>query len=138
MNMKKVIAAAAAFVLAAGLACRAPSNFGVSVNEDLNVEVAGENGNKGDYGMTATLTVEEGQGIIVDSEITSGSVKVSLYGQTGGEDSESIPEADTEKAVLEFEVSESGQAKYDVAPGEYFVKAEVLEKFTGKAVITAK
>ena len=67
--MKKLLKAAAAAVLAVSLAGCAKSEFGMRMNEDLNVEINAENAKKGATAMAGTFELEEGKKIVVDSEI---------------------------------------------------------------------
>lgn len=134
--IKKLIKAAAAAVLAFSLAGCAKSEFGMRVNEDLNVEINAENARKGDNAMAGTFELEEGQKIVVESEI-DGEVLVKFY--TVSNDVETLPLPDeSAKPDFELTVNSSGKTEYNLAAGDYFISAEATAKTTGKIVISAK
>lgn len=134
---KTLLKAAAALAMAVGLAACSASEFGVTVNSDLNGQVIAENADPGDNGSAGTLTVNDSQKITVDADVTSGKVKLSFYAVEGEQSKDELPEAE-EKAALEVIVDKSGKTEYQLAAGDYMLSAEAVEKFTGTVTIITK
>ncbi|MBR3364555.1 MAG: hypothetical protein IKG53_06750, partial [Solobacterium sp.] len=126
----------AAAVLAVSLAGCAKSEFGMRMNEDLNVEINAENAKKGATAMAGTFELEEGKKIVVDSEI-EGEVLIEFYSVSNDADTLPIPD-ESAKPDFELTVNSSGKTEYDLAAGDYFVSSEVMNKTTGQIIISSK
>lgn len=143
MNIHKVFAVfcliAAVLVLTG---CKKP-NFGVRLNEDSNIEIIAENASKGFMGAAGVLTVENGQKLVIDSDLKDKSeILVKLIPASGfGMDAsaEDLLSAMTdENAETEITVKGKSSDDYEVVPGDYTVRAESVTKSNGTIVIRVK
>ena len=120
------------------------SVFYTHMNQSLELEIGAENAQKGTFGATGSLTVSEGQKIVVESALKENS-EISLklitdpalgIDATAEELSESLSGDDY---VMEIVVKDQGTAEYEIEPGEYNVRAEVLSnKANGTILVTVK
>ncbi len=85
--------------------------------------------------MTGTLEVDEGEQIIITSEMTKGSIKLDFINTEGNDDIEKLPEIGNE-AQLTVEASGSQINTCGIEEGDYMLKAEVTEKATGTVTIS--
>ena len=79
MKKKTVLIVACIVAFAMGFAGCGSSNFGIVVNEDLNVEITAENADKGMIGATGTFTVGEGDDVKIEPNFEEGKVLVEFY-----------------------------------------------------------
>lgn len=113
------------------------SNFGVVINEDLNAEITAENAAADSEGSAGSLTVRDGEIIIIEPSLEKGTIKVML---TSSESSDDI-DADVEElmgqgeSAFEKEISGSDPVECELAEGDYMVTAIVTEKATGTIII---
>ena len=138
MKKKTVLIVACIVAFAMGFAGCGSSNFGIVVNEDLNVEITAENADKGMIGATGTFTVGEGDDVQITPDFEEGTVLVEFYPIDGADD----VNADAEELAaggepgFEGEVSGTEPLECGFAAGDYMVNATVLEKANGTAVIS--
>ncbi len=75
------------------------------------------------------IEIKEGEYLVLDSEITEGSVNVEVY--RGGDDINTLPLGETEDTIA-YTFDRKGITEYgEIQPGSYMVKVEVSEKATG-------
>jgi hypothetical protein len=121
--------------------CRKP-NFGVIVNRDNTAMIEAVRAQKGSSGGAGSLEVKEGQKIYVESKL-NGKSEISLKFSASDLDidadiSELKEAVSGENAVLEITVKGSGNTEYDLAPGSYFMGAEVIEKADGTVQVSVR
>ena len=138
MKKRTVLIIACIAALVMGFAGCGSSNFGVTVNEDLNVEITAENADKDMTGAAGTFTVGEGDDVHIESNFEEGKVLVEFYPIEGADDVNAEAEELTSNGKPEFDVEVSGTEPIECgfAAGDYLVKATVLEKANGTAVIS--
>ena len=117
--------------------CGESSVFGILVNDDLNIEITAENASEGMTGSTGTLSVEEGDSVLIEPAFEEGVVLVEFFPFNGNEEEAEVEELMPE-GEPEFEVNVTGSEPIacEVAAGEYLVTATVKEKANGTAVIS--
>ena len=138
MKKKTVLIIACIAALAVAFAGCGKSNFGVVVNEDLNVEITAENADEGMIGATGTFTVGEGDDVKIEPNFEEGKVLVEFYPMEASDDANADAEDFAPKGKPEFDVEVSGTEPIECgfAAGDYMVNATVLEKANGTAVIS--
>ncbi len=137
--MKKIVLIIACVLsLVIGFAGCGSSNFGVVVNEDLNIEITAENADKDMTGATGTFTVGEGDDVQIEPNFEEGKVLVEFYPIEASDDVNADAEELMPKGKPEFDVEVSGTEPIECgfAAGDYMVSATVLEKANGTAVIS--
>ena len=138
MKKKTVWIIACIAALAVAFAGCGKSNFGVVVNEDLNVEITAENADEGMIGATGAFTVGEGDDVKIEPNFEEGKVLVEFYPMEAAADANADAEDFEPKGKPEFDVEVSGTEPIECgfAAGDYMVNATVLEKTNGTAVIS--
>ena len=136
--MKKVfvlIAFAVSFLIVLA-GCGGNSNFGVVVNEDLNVEITAENASEDMTGSVGTFTLNEGDTVVIEPAFEEGTVHVEFYPIDGSNEDADVEDL-TPSGEPEFDVEVSGKEPIECgfAAGDYLVTATVVEKANGTAVI---
>ena len=140
--MKKLMKLACAFAIIAGMTGCGKREFSVRIDENLNAVITAENASKDMLGGAGSLTVEEGQKVVVEPAIEgNGKIRIVFSGSSLSE--ESSPEeltnaVNAEDGDLVIEVTGSGKMEYELVPGDYFLNATVLEPTTGTVTISAK
>ena len=137
MKKKAILTIACIFVLAMCFAGCESSNFGIVVNEDLNVEITAENADEDMTGAAGTFTVGEGDEILIEPNFEEGKVLVEFYPIDAADDVDADAEDIMANGKPEFDVEVSGTEPIECgfAAGDYMVNATVLEKANGSAVI---
>ncbi len=134
MNRKTAAAAILAVSMLSMSAC-GKTEFACTDNSEKSMTVKAEKAPKGDFFMTGTLEVDEGEQIIITSEMTKGSIKLDFINTEGNDDIEKLPEIGNE-AQLTVEASGSQINTCGIEEGDYMLKAEVTEKATGTVTIS--
>ncbi len=138
MKKKTVLIIACIVAAVMGFAGCGSSNFGITVNEDLNVEITAENADKDMTGIAGTFTVGEGDDVQIEPNFEGGKVHVEFYPVDAADDANADPDELIAKGEPEFDVEVSGTEPIECgfAAGDYMVSATVLEKANGTAVIS--
>ena len=138
MKKKLVLIIACIVTIVMGFAGCGSSNFGVVVNEDLNIEITAENADKDMTGAASTFTVGEGDDVHIEPNFEEGKVLVEFYPIDAADDANADAEELMKKGEPEFDVEVSGTEPIECgfAAGDYLVNATVLEKASGTAVIS--
>lgn len=126
----------AAVMIMTFAACGESSEFGVRINEDLNVEIIAENADADMTGAAGTFTVNEGEAVIAEPDFTEGTVLVEFIPFDGSDEDADLEELEASSdPVFEAELSGGDPVECDVPAGEYVVKASAVEAATGAAII---
>ena len=134
--MKKLLTATLIAIMCLAIAgCGGSSNFGIIVNEDLNLEITAENASEGMMGSTGTFSLKEGDSILIEPNFEEGMVLVEFFLFNGSDkDAEDfIPEGEP---AFDVEVNGTEPIECGFAAGDYIVNATVKEKANGTAVIS--
>ena len=124
MKKKSIFALLAAFVLAFALAaCAGQGTLGGEALEEDGVSYyhadADDAGKGSAVGALDSFTVGQGELVVVSPMLSKGKVQVRLTEGT-----------DTEKPVLDEEISGQVLSTYEVAPGTYSISVTVLDDGT--------
>ena len=145
MNIRKMFAV---FCLIGSLlvlsGCKKP-NFGVRVDESLNVEIIAENAEKGFMGAAGTIEVSEGQKLTVESTLKDKNEVSLKFTAAPALDIDAKTDeligmvtGDGAETALEIVIKGPGTEEYEIAPGTYSVQAEALTKSNGRIIIRTK
>ena len=142
MNKKRLVILLMALLVLCLSGCK-KSNFGVRVNEDMNVEINAENASNDMFGAASGFEVAEGQKVYIEPALTKGeiSVRINAVSLT---DIDAKPEelleavTGTDNTVLDLKINGIETSEYELEPGTYSVSANVLTKADGKVIITVR
>lgn len=116
------------------------SNFAVAINEDLNAQITAENASADSTGTAGTLTVKEGDMVIIEQELEEGTINVQFFSFEGADDIDA--DADDLMAqgepAFETDVAEGESLEVEVPAGDYMITATVKEKATGTVIIRSE
>ena len=113
------------------------SVFKADVNSDKLITITAENADKGDYVMTGSLAVTDGEQIEITSNLSKGMIRVEVVRAPENQNIEKIPEIKDE-AIITADVSNTDRASGTVPAGSYMVKAACIEKAVGTVLIEVK
>ena len=135
--MKRLFIALLVTMLCLAFAGCGKSSFGVSINENFNVEITAENASEGMTGTAGTFSVSEGDTVQVEPAFDEGTVLVEFYPISGSDENADIDELMPDgEPVFEVEVTGTEPIQCGFAAGDYLVTATVTEKTNGTAVIS--
>ena len=136
--MKRVVTLLATVLAAAGLialtSCTT-SDFSFSGESEKLLKVNAKNAAAGTESTLGGLDVEEGEQILITSELESGTVRIEVYAGPEEQSADELPEPEGDPVMI-FDARGSESLSGTVNPGYYFVKATVTEKATGSAEVT--
>ncbi|MBQ9060655.1 MAG: hypothetical protein IJ128_05895 [Firmicutes bacterium] len=123
--------------LIAVLAGCGSGNFGVRVNEDLNIEITAEDAAVDSAGSAGTFTVGEGQSAVIEPSLDQGTILIQIIPFEGASDADLNVEEAAAGAdpAMEAEVTGTDPLPCELAAGDYMVTATVTEKANGTVLI---
>lgn len=89
----------------------------------------------GDFVMTGSLEVEEGEQIVITSNIEKGELKVEIFAEPAEQSAEELPDLESGEPVIVSNASGTETLSAEVPEGSYSVKATSVEKATGTVQI---
>ena len=92
---------------------------------------------EGDYFMTGTLEVADGEEVTIDSNLESGSISVQFIGSGGEQNIEELPELDGEATYTAYMEGTDLQT-VSFGTGSFMIMPTVTEKATGTITITVQ
>ena len=117
--------------------CGSSSNFGVTVNEDLNVEITAENASEEMMGTAGTFSVKDGDSVQIEPSFDEGTVLVEFFPINGSdEDLDAEDIVSSGEPTFDVEVSGTEPIVCGFEAGDYMVRATVKETTNGTAVIS--
>lgn len=137
--MKRVVTLLATVLTAAGLialtSCTT-SDFSFSGESEKLLKVNAKNASAGTESTLGGLDVEEGERILITSELESGTVRIEVYAGPEEQSADELPEPEGDP-VMTFDAAGTESMSGTVDAGYYFVRASVTEKATGTVDIEA-
>ena len=135
MKRIKIFAGIIALLLAVLLltAC-GKSEFGMSENTEKRMTITAENADKKDFFAVGSLEVEDGEQIVVTSNLKKGSIRVELVSTPAEQSIDQLPEMNGE-ATLTAELTGTDGVSGTVPAGSYLLRATCLEKASGTVEI---
>ena len=110
------------------------SEFGMAENTAKRMTIAADNADKKDFFMVGSLEVEDGEQIVVTSDLKKGSIRVELVGTPAEQSIDQLPEMNGE-ATLTAELTGTDGVSGTVPAGSYLLRATCLEKASGTVEI---
>ena len=138
-KMKRLVPFLAAVLLAVCvplLSACGKSEIGTTDITDKSVTIEAVSAAKGSALLTGPVTVEEGEALLIDSELEKGGLKIAFLPAEEYSDKEKLPDMNSEP-LLEAEVSGSGQQQLTIGTGSYMVRVSVTKKATGRVDVMA-
>ena len=139
--MKRLLSIIAITVLAvfmlAMVSC-GKHEFSGNLDDDKNMTINAVNADTGDYFVTGTLVVEDGEQVSIDTALEKGEITIEFLDASGLDDPEEVPDVDALEAVATVTVSGNEETVVGVKAGNYLVKATGGEKATGTVDITVR
>lgn len=139
--MKKFISIIAIAVLAVSMLTMVScgkSEFSGSVDDEKHMTVNAVKADKGDFYVTGTLVVDEGEEIAIEPDLESGSIDLEFISSEGLDNGEELPEVDTDNAAYSAHLTGADAQTIGFGAGSFLVKATVTEKATGTINITVQ
>ena len=93
--MKRIISIIVVAVLAVSMLAMTScgkKEFSGSIDDEKNMTITANRADEGDYFMTGTLEVADGEEVTIDSNLESGSISVQFIGSGGEQNIEELPE----------------------------------------------
>ena len=112
------------------------SEFNVISDTDKRIVISAENAAEDDAVSTGALVVDDGEEVVITSDLTKGTIRVEIV-EAPGDGSDDLPETGGE-AIMTANVQKTDSATAEFAAGSYLVKATCLEEATGTVVVEAK
>lgn len=113
------------------------SEFGCTENQEKKMVISAKEADIDSFFLTGTLSVADGEKLVISSDLEKGSVSLGFVSPSGMDDIETIPDVDVDP-VMTAEVSGTQTQEYEIRPGDYLLKANVIEKATGTIQIDVK
>ena len=110
------------------------SEFGMAENTAKRMTIAADNADKKDFFMVGSLEVEDGEQIVVTSNLKKGSIRVELVSTPAEQSIDQLPEMNGE-ATLTAELTGTDGMSGTVPAGSYLLRATCLEKASGTVEI---
>lgn len=110
------------------------SEFGMSEATEKRMTITAENADKKAFFMGGSLEVEDGEQIVVTSNLKKGSIRVELVGTPAEQSIDQLPEMNGE-AAMTAELTGTDGMSGTVPAGSYLLRATCLEKASGTVEI---
>ena len=92
---------------------------------------------KGDYFVTGTLVVDEGEQIAIDTDLEAGEITIEFISADGNENIDELPDTDAEATYTAY-LSGTDSQSVSFGAGSFMIKSTVTEKATGTVNITVQ
>ena len=113
------------------------SEFGVTENTEKHMLITAENADQGGFMAVGTLEANEGDQIVITSNLKKGSIKVEIIGGAENQTINEVPDINKDP-ILTANVKLTDMISGGVPAGSYMMKATCLEKATGTVSIDVK
>jgi len=110
------------------------AEFGLSENTGKRMTITAEKADRNVFFMAGSLEVDEGEQIVISSDLTKGAVRVELVGTPEEQSIQELPDFNGE-AVLTADVRAAEETSGTVPAGTYLLKTTCLERATGTVQI---
>ena len=138
--MKRFISIIAIMALAVSMLAMTScgkEEFSGSIDGDKNMTINAVKADDGDYFVTGSLVVEEGEQITIDTKLESGAITVEFISSEGEQNIDELPELDGDAAYTAFLEGTNTQS-VSFGAGTFMIKPTVTEKATGTVNITVE
>ena len=136
-TIRRAALIAALLLMTLALTACGKSVFGLTENTEKRMTLEAGNADRGDFFMVGSLEVEEGEQIVITSDLKKGEVRVELIRADAEQSIDKLPETDGEPTVT-ANLKNSDGASATAAAGSYLLRATCLEKASGTVLIEVK
>ena len=138
--MKRFISIVALIVLTVSMidmtSC-GKSEFGGESVDDKHMTINAVKADTGDFFVTGSLEVEEGEQIAIDTKLESGEITVEFISAEGMDNPDEVPDLEGEATYTAY-LSGTNQQAVSFGAGSFMIKPTVTEKATGTIDITVE
>ena len=138
--MKRFISIVALIVLTVSMIAMTScgkSEFGGESVDDKHMTINAVKADTGDFFVTGSLEVEEGEQIAIDTKLESGEITVEFISAEGIDNPDEVPDLEGE-AIYTAYLSGTNQQAVSFGAGSFMIKPTVTEKATGTIDITVE
>ena len=138
--MKRFISIVALIVLTVSMIAMTScgkSEFGGESVDDKHMTINAVKADTGDFFVTGSLEVEEGEQIAIDTKLESGEITVEFISAEGIDNPDEVPNLEGE-AIYTAYLSGTNQQAVSFGAGSFMIKPTVTEKATGTIDITVE
>ena len=129
-----MLAAFLAMSMMAMCACGG-SSLGITGNSEKSMTIEAKNAAQGDFVLTGSLEVTEGEQVVIASSLEKGELKIELYATPAEQSAEEMPDVEGSEPVVMSNASGTETVSATVPEGSYMVKVTSVEKATGTVQI---
>ena len=136
--MKKIISIIAIAALAVSMFAMTSCSkheFSGQTDGDKNMTINAVNADKGDYFVTGTLVVDEGEEVAIDTQLEKGEITVEFIAAEGEGSIDELPELDGDATYTAY-LSGTNSQTVSIGAGSFMIKPTVTDKATGTVSIT--
>lgn len=141
--MKKITLIVLTMILAMGMILTAcgKEEFRLGGTTDGKVTITAEKASKDSFATTGSVVVGDSGTAVIEFDFPEGEVQIQMMRQADEQSADMDMDevkgmGDTENADVDQVIKGSGTREFEVQPGDYLVKATVVEKLTGTATIS--
>ncbi len=138
--MKKIISIIAIAALAVSMFAMTSCSkheFSGQTAGDKNMTINAVNADKGDYFVTGTLVVDEGEEVAIDTQLEKGEITVEFIAAEGEGSIDELPELDGDATYTAY-LSGTNSQTVSFGAGSFMIKPTVTDKATGTVSITVQ
>ncbi len=138
--MKKIISIITIAVLAVSMLAMASCSkheFSGQLDDEKNMTITAVKADAGDYFVTGTLEVGEGEQITIDTNLESGEITLEFLRSEGEDNIDELPDVDGEATYTAY-LSGTDSQTVSFGAGSFMLKPTVKEKATGTVSIKVK
>ena len=138
--MKRFISIVALIVLTVSMIAMTScgkSEFGGESVDDKHMTINAVKADTGDFFVTGSLEVEEGEQIAIDTKLESGEITVEFISAEGIDNPDEVPDLEGEATYTAY-LSGTNQQAVSFGAGSFMIKPTVTEKATGTIDITVE
>lgn len=135
--MKKLLSIMAVMVLTASMLTMVScgkSELSGEIIDDKSMAVTASKADTGDYFVTGSLEIEEGEQLSIEPNLESGEMTIEFISAEGMDNPDELPELDGEAQYTAF-ISGTNAQKVSMPSGSYMIKVTVTDKATGSVTI---
>ena len=138
--MKKIISIIAIAALAVSMFAMTSCSkheFSGQTDGDKNMTINAVKADKGDFFLSGSLEVEEGEQIVIDTNLEAGEITLEFISAEGMDNPDEVPDVEGEATYTAY-LSGTNQQAVSFGAGSFMIKPTVTEKATGTIDITVE
>ncbi|MBR2390710.1 MAG: hypothetical protein IKA94_07950 [Mogibacterium sp.] len=113
------------------------SELSGQIDGDKNMTINAVKADKGEFFLSGSLEVEEGEQIVIDTNLEAGEITLEFIASEGSGNIDELPDTDAEATYTAY-LSGTDSQTVSFGAGSFMVKPTVTEKATGTVEITVQ